>query len=134
MPALLAQPEDENYSPPTEGTSDTLGWQTGVGPSWESFPDLEPTPVRPPRRTDVPSDGGDFRQAPQKQKTPCSSPASGWRITSRRHDQRKHGVKIQPPALFPSKSTRGTEGDSPSLKSQAGLLTLGCQRSSFTLP
>jgi hypothetical protein len=31
MPARLAQQNDENNSPPTEGISATFEWQTGVG-------------------------------------------------------------------------------------------------------
>jgi hypothetical protein len=45
MPALLAQLEDENYSPPTEGNSDTPwvadrgGFKVGI-----AFPDWDPPP------------------------------------------------------------------------------------------
>jgi hypothetical protein len=58
MPAQLAQQEDENDSPPTEGNSDTLGWQTGVGSKPGKLSPLGTHP-RPPA-VDIPSVGEDF--------------------------------------------------------------------------
>jgi hypothetical protein len=58
MPARLAQQDDENDSPPTEGTVRQMtdqGW-VRVG---KAFPKLDPP--RPSAVADVhPSDGGDF--------------------------------------------------------------------------
>jgi hypothetical protein len=51
MPAMLAQRDDENYFPPTEGNSDTLGWQTGVGPELGKL-SLFGTHPRPSAATD----------------------------------------------------------------------------------
>jgi hypothetical protein len=44
MPAILAQQENENYSPPTEGTSDTLGVADRGGfQAGKSFPVWDPS-------------------------------------------------------------------------------------------
>jgi hypothetical protein len=56
MPVGLAQQEDENDSPPTEGMAGGQGWVS----SGESFPLNGTHPVRPPWRMSTPPMEGIF--------------------------------------------------------------------------